>query len=81
MTPEVTPTPRSLSPYHTRYNRQRLKWEIDTLSRCASRFGLSVAETILQLIDYDLGFDDIMEPELPAWKSFKWPKSGLVTIL
>lgn len=54
------------------YRRLRLTREIDILSHCANQHGIPVAETVLQLIDHDLGFDNIVEPPVPEWSTYEW---------
>jgi hypothetical protein len=54
---------------------ERLVNEIEVLGRSEARFGVSARMTIGALIaDYLYGTFDIVEPPIPTYPAYKWPK-------
>lgn len=57
-------------------NLTRLLNEIEILYRSEAQFGGSVKMIVAALVvDYLTGFD-LVEPPMPQWQTYTWPKSG-----
>lgn len=55
-------------------NLTRLLNEIELLYRSQAQFDVPVKDTVATLVIHYLRGFDIVEPPIPEWQSYTWPK-------